>query len=263
MERTSSHRSRSSAGIRLACCLVVCFSTFLRGLRWWVLLRAEGPISKPAVIWASIAGQVTNIFIPGRGGDGLSAPDPARHADASKSFCLPTTLTERVMDVACLTVFGVTAMMWLEYVPQWMIAGTRVMALLAATGVAFLVRPPLVPGEADSQAGCQAAIAEALHQRLRARDSPFRRWPESALSTSESISFLLSDFANLAVLCALSLPVGGCSAFELVFPAGGALQRRAGSLPDDTHHTCWDCAVPLPCCDRPRAFWFCKESRLR
>ena len=89
----------------------------------------------------------------------------ARHADASKSFALATTLTERVMDVACLTVFGVTAMMWLENVPQWMIAGTRVMALLAATGVAFLVAIPFLERPIHRLVA-RLPLPRALHQRL-------------------------------------------------------------------------------------------------
>lgn len=149
----------------LVCCLVACFTTFLRGLRWSVLLRAAGPISMGAVTWASIAGQVTNSFIPGRGGDVFRVMYLARHAEASKSFALATTLTERVMDAACLTLFGLMAMMWLESVPEWMVTGTRVMAVLAVTGVAFLFAIPLLQRPIHAVVG-RLPLPQAVHLHL-------------------------------------------------------------------------------------------------
>lgn len=118
-----------------------------------------------AVIWASIAGQVTNSFIPGRGGDVFRVMYLARHAGASKSFALATTLTERVMDVACLTVFGAMAMMWLESPPEWMVTGTRVVAVLAAIGVAFLFMIPVMERPIHTTIG-RLPLPQSVHQRL-------------------------------------------------------------------------------------------------
>lgn len=128
----------------LACCLILCLDMCLRGVRWWILLRADKPISVVTVIWASVAGQFTNSFIPGRGGDLYRVWYLGKRADASKSFALATTLTERVIDVVALALIGVGAMLWLENIPDWMITATRVMAVLGAIGVIGILAIPIM-----------------------------------------------------------------------------------------------------------------------
>lgn len=207
------------AGARLPyvilCCLIVCMATFLRGLRWWVLMHAGASLPARAVVWASIVGQVTNSFIPARGGDVYRVVYLARHADVSKSFALATTLTERVMDVACITIFGVLAMFWLEKVPEWMAAGTRILAICAAAGVAFLFAIPalenplqrLVPRLPLPQA-IQHRVGEIVPRFIKGLRTLYRPVTASAFFTL-TVLIWLSDALSAffwAIALHLTLP---------------------------------------------------------
>jgi glycosyltransferase 2 family protein len=91
-----------------------------------------------------VFGQFTNNFVPGRAGDLLRVLYLGRHAEASRSFALATTLTERVLDAAILTAVALFAMLWLESIPDWMATGVRVLALLSVVAVVLLVAVPFL-----------------------------------------------------------------------------------------------------------------------
>jgi uncharacterized protein (TIRG00374 family) len=199
----------------LVCCLIVCLATCLRGLRWWVLLRADKPIPIGAVIWASVAGQFTNSFIPGRGGDLYRVWYLGKRADASKSFALATTLTERVMDVVALAMFGVVAMMWLENVPEWVVTGTRLVALLGATGIVGLLAVPVLERPILSVVG-RAPLPAGLRKRVKEMIPRFVRGLKALHQPARAVSFL-----SLTVVILLIDALGICvwaAALHLSFP---------------------------------------------
>jgi glycosyltransferase 2 family protein len=170
-------------------CLVVCLATTLRGLRWWVLLRADGPIPLRTVILASMAGQFTNCFIPGRGGDLYRVLYLGKCANVSKSFALATTLTERVMDVVALAVFGVAAIMWLENIAEWLVTGTRVVAVLGAIGVVVLFAIPLMEVPIHTVVG-RLPLPSTLRERLKRMIPRFVQGLKALRQPVRALSFI-------------------------------------------------------------------------
>jgi glycosyltransferase 2 family protein len=192
----------TAAGARinylLVYCLVVCLATSLRGLRWWVLLRADGPISVGTVMLASMAGQFTNCFIPGRGGDLYRVLYLGKCANASKSFALATTLTERVMDVVALAAFGVVAMMWLENIPEWVVTGTRVVAVLGAIGVVVLLAIPLMEVPIHTVVG-RLPLPSTLRERLKRMIPRFVQGLKALRQPIRALSFISLTIVTLLI----------------------------------------------------------------
>jgi uncharacterized protein (TIRG00374 family) len=233
----------TAAGARLnyllVYCLVVCLATALRGLRWWVLLRAAGPISMRTVILASAAGQFTNCFIPGRGGDVYRVLYLGKFANASRSFALATTLTERVMDVVALAAFGVVAMRWLENIPEWMVSCTSVVAVLGAIGVVVLFAIPLLEAPIHTVVA-RLPLPSTLRERLKRIIPRFveglkaLRQPVRALSfISLTIVTLLIDAlaASLwAVALHLTLPFNHAVLLNTVLNLSQAVPVTPGGL---------------------------------
>jgi uncharacterized protein (TIRG00374 family) len=192
----------TAAGARLdyffVCVVLVCLTTSLRGMRWWVLLRADGPISMGTVIWASVAGQFTNSYIPGRGGDVFRVIYLGKRADASKSFALATTLTERVSDVVALALFGIVAIMWLEEVPSWLIAATRVMVVLGILGVLGIFAIPLLESQIHSVVKW-VPLPSSLTERLTALIPRFVEGLKALHQPARALFFILLTIITLLI----------------------------------------------------------------
>jgi uncharacterized protein (TIRG00374 family) len=119
------------AAVVAACCL--------RGLRWWILLSSEGSVSLRSALWASMAGQMVNSFVPARGGDLFRVAYIAGNERISKVFALGTTLVERIVDMAVITVFGVFAMTRVSEIAPSIRLGTLIVALCSFAGVVVII----------------------------------------------------------------------------------------------------------------------------
>jgi uncharacterized membrane protein YbhN (UPF0104 family) len=117
-------------------------SYFLRGVRWRILLNAEGRFSIGTVFWANMAGYLGNNFLPARAGEVLRSVLISSRSSLSKTYVLTTAISERLMDVIALVLFGSVALLGIDPKPRWMADLSRTMALGAAAGaIAITVLP--------------------------------------------------------------------------------------------------------------------------
>lgn len=122
--------------------LTVSISYFIRGLRWRILLTADRPVSPLTAFWGICAGYLGNNFLPARAGEVIRSALIARKTGISVSYVLATAVVERVLDVVALVLISAGAVAALGSAPTWLVAATRVMAVLAVVGlVAFYVIP--------------------------------------------------------------------------------------------------------------------------
>jgi glycosyltransferase 2 family protein len=128
--------------------LALAFLTFtvsycIRALRWRLLLSADRRIAPITVFWGIVVGYLGNNFLPARAGELIRSALLARKTGLSVSFVLATALVERVLDVVALVLIGFAAVATLAAdVPAWLVAATRVMAVLAVAGLAVFVAIP-------------------------------------------------------------------------------------------------------------------------
>ncbi len=111
----------------------------LRGARWWILMSAEGSVPLKSALWASMAGQMVNSFVPARGGDLFRAAYIGHDAQISKMFALGTTLLERITDMAVITALGMIAISRLPAIAPWLRWGTIIVALCSLAGILGIV----------------------------------------------------------------------------------------------------------------------------
>ena len=121
---------------------LISWSSFVRSLRWRILLNAEGRFSIPTVFWATMAGYLGNSVLPARAGEVLRTVLISNQSTLSKAYVLTTALGERMMDVIALVLAGAIALMGVHPQPAWMHDVSRGMAAIAIAGALFVVIVP-------------------------------------------------------------------------------------------------------------------------
>ena len=114
--------------------LFVCVSSFLRSLRWRILLNAEANLSVWTVFRATMAGYLGNNFLPARAGELIRSLLIVRRSRLSTTYVLTTALSERMMDVIALVLWSSLVLMGVHPKPQWMADLSRSLAIVAAMG---------------------------------------------------------------------------------------------------------------------------------
>jgi glycosyltransferase 2 family protein len=114
--------------LALALCRIT-VASFIRSLRWRVLLSAEKSLPSGTVFWATMAGYLGNNFLPARAGEVIRTVLIGQAADLSKSFVLATALTERMMDVVALVLISLAALSALQGLPAELLKAVQVMSL--------------------------------------------------------------------------------------------------------------------------------------
>jgi uncharacterized protein (TIRG00374 family) len=121
-------------------------SSFLRGLRWRVLLSAEKPIAPVTAFWATMVGYLGNNFLPARAGEIIRSVAIGQVAGISTSFVLATALTERMIDAVVLVLIGLATLLSLEGLPQVLLDLLRVIGMVAFAGLIGLFIAPRLEG---------------------------------------------------------------------------------------------------------------------
>jgi glycosyltransferase 2 family protein len=117
------------------------FSYLLRSLRWRVLLTADRDVSPLTALWGTAAGYLGNAVLPARAGEIIRSVLIGRKTGIPISYVLATALTERVMDVIALVLFGSLALTAVGTIPDWLIGAAKVMTIvgLVGTGIFFIL----------------------------------------------------------------------------------------------------------------------------
>lgn len=112
----------------------LCLSSFLRSVRWRILLNAEADLSVWTVFRATMAGYLGNNFLPARAGELIRTLLISRRSGLSKTYVLTTALSERMSDVIALVLWSSIALLSVESKPAWMADLSRSLAVVAALG---------------------------------------------------------------------------------------------------------------------------------
>jgi len=153
------HVWRIIAGARwgwlVAAALTTCASSFLRGLRWRVLLNAAAHFDVLTVFWATMAGYLGNAFLPARAGEVVRTLLISSRSSLTRTYVLTTALSERMMDAIALVLWSSVVLIEVHPKPEWLDRLSRTLALAAAAGVIAVAVLPHT-----------GSLCEAVIQRL-------------------------------------------------------------------------------------------------
>jgi len=211
-------------------------STFLRGLRWRLLLAADRPIPVLLGFWGVAAGYLGNGFLPARAGELLRSALVARQTGLGTTYVLATALTERILDAVALALILAGVLATLEQVPDWLVVAGRAGAVLGAVGLVGLLVLPFFEGVALGILR-RLPLPPTLRDRLATLVERFLLGLRAVRSLARASQFLgltaavwIID-ATAMILCArgLDLTLGYRTAFLLLSALG--LASAAPSTP--------------------------------
>ena len=213
-----------------------CFSLFLRGLRWRILLNAAGRFSVGTVFWANSAGYLGNNLLPARAGEVIRSFLISSRSSLSRTYVLTTALSERLMDVIALVLWSSLLLVGVNPKPRWMEDLARTLAILAAAGgvaIAILPYTGSLLKEALLRIPMPARARElALHLtgQVLSGMRAFHDWRRFAGFAGLTVVIWMTDAAGVMVLGrALSLAISFATAFLLL--AGMGLGSALPSTP--------------------------------
>lgn len=119
---------------------IASLSTVLRSIRWRILLSAATQVPLSTVFSVYSAGQLGNAVLPARLGDVFRATSLGR-VRVNSGFTLATILGERLLDTGFLVSMSTVALSSYS-VPAWLMHGSRLFAVLAMAGLAFVILLP-------------------------------------------------------------------------------------------------------------------------
>ena len=175
-------------------------SSFLRSLRWRVLLNARAQFDVPTVFWATMAGYLGNNFLPARAGELVRTFIISSRSALTRTYVLTTALAERMMDAITLVLWSGVVLMGVHPKPAWLDQVSRTLAVGAAAGLAAVVVLP------HAKNLCDAVL---------------RRLPLSDKLLPLAEQFLLGlqtfhDFRRLAAFAAYTITIWSIDAFTVV-----------------------------------------------
>jgi len=117
-------------------------SSWIRALRWRVLLTSEQDIPAKNVFWANMAGYLGNNILPARAGELIRAAYVSRENHISTSFALATGLVERFIDLIALVILGSISISMTGILSKPLQDALKVMAGIAGVGIITLLILP-------------------------------------------------------------------------------------------------------------------------
>jgi uncharacterized protein (TIRG00374 family) len=122
--------------------LVGTTATFVRSLRWRLLLTAEAPVSPTTAFWATNIGYFGNNYLPARAGEFMRTYMVSAGSTLSKAYILTTALAERVSDGIALICIAAVVLLTIRNRPGWLAHASRPFAILGLLGVVCIVVLP-------------------------------------------------------------------------------------------------------------------------
>jgi glycosyltransferase 2 family protein len=209
----------------LAAGLITCGSSFLRGLRWRLLLNAEARFDVMTVFWAMMAGYLGNNFLPARAGELVRTFLISSRSTLTRTYVLTTALSERMMDAIALVLWSSIVLMGMHPKPAWLDQASRTAALFAGAGLLAVI---VLPHTGNL---CEAFIARLpLPHGIREKLLHFAQQILLGLKTFHDVR----RFTAFTAFTALIWCADGCSAMvaaralDIDLPFGGALLLMCG-----------------------------------
>jgi len=122
--------------------LTTCVSSFLRSLRWRVLLNALGSFDVLTVFWATMAGYLGNQFLPARAGELIRTFIISSRSSLTRTYVLTTALSERMMDAIALVLWSSVVLLGVHPKPAWLEQLSRTLAVAAGAGLLAVIVIP-------------------------------------------------------------------------------------------------------------------------
>jgi uncharacterized protein (TIRG00374 family) len=127
--------ARARGGWLAAAGLAIAVSSFLRALRWRLLLSAAARFDVLTVFWATMAGYLGNAFLPARAGELIRTFIISSRSELSRTYVLTTALAERMMDAIALVLWSGVVLMGVQPKPAWLDEISRTLTAGAAAGL--------------------------------------------------------------------------------------------------------------------------------
>ena len=229
----------ASPSLLAAAFIVNAISMVLRGVRWWVFLRAAGSRSVWLAVRAALAGAALNNLVLAQGGEAARVVFVSRASGVPSARVLATLALERLFDAVGFVILLVVATFALPLPPalvRWRIpaAGALVVVIVALGALVYIARRP-----------AQEAVVETLAPT--SAFARFRRYvshfgssaKELATPMRFSLALIISMLAWLgqlltyhwcAVAAGISLPIAASLAALLAGNLGFLVRATPGSV---------------------------------
>jgi len=122
--------------------LITSGASFLRSLRWRVLLNAAAHFDVMTVFWATMAGYLGNNFLPARAGEVVRSFIISSRSSLTRTYVLTTALSERMMDAIALVLWSSVVLIGVHPKPDWLDKVSRTAATAAGAGLLAVIVLP-------------------------------------------------------------------------------------------------------------------------
>ena len=117
-------------------------TSWMRAIRWKILLATEKNIPTKNVFFANMAGYLGNNILPARAGELIRAIYIGRENGISTSFALATGVIERLVDFITLVFLGTVMLSNTGVISTTFQSGLRGMSAIALIGFVGILTAP-------------------------------------------------------------------------------------------------------------------------
>jgi uncharacterized protein (TIRG00374 family) len=221
---------RASLALLAAAMLCNGASLVLRGIRWWIFLRAVNGGSVTLAIRGAVVGSGFNNFLVANGGEAARALFVAREGGASRTSVVATLAMERIFDPICFLLLLVTATFTIPLPSPFLHARVAavVVLLIATVGFLVLMHAPNAETVSGTISGWRLQV-HRFRSRVAALATPAR--VASALACSIGVwMFQLLEYAVVARSAGVQLPFGASVAAMVLINAGLVFRATPGGV---------------------------------
>jgi uncharacterized protein (TIRG00374 family) len=210
----------------------------LKGVRWWVFLRALGHVPLPLVLRATFAGASLNNMVVAQGGEGARVLLVSRATGVSSAGVLAALALERALDVVTYLALLVSAAWMLDlpaHIARWRVAAAAVLTLAALLLVALGIgaRRHAAAAGAGGAAAVSGGRVSAYLRRMRSGTALVATPPRLAAAILLSLgawSLQVATYHLAARAAHLPLPLAGSVAALLAVGISFLVRATPGNV---------------------------------
>jgi uncharacterized protein (TIRG00374 family) len=141
-------------------------TSWVRALRWRILLSAEKHIPTRNVFWANMAGYLGNNIFPARAGEFVRAAYVSKENKLSMSYSLTTGFVERMIDLIALVILGSISLSVAGIFSPPIQNAVKVMSGVAIVGIAVLLVTPYFGGGLHRILAGRLAVSTSVTEKF-------------------------------------------------------------------------------------------------
>jgi glycosyltransferase 2 family protein len=166
-------------------------SSWVRALRWQILLTAEKHIPTRNVFWANMAGYLGNNILPARAGELIRATYVSKENNLSVSYSLATGLVERFIDLVALVILGSTSLAIAGILSDPLQGALKVMSGIAIVGIIALLVMPYIGGRLRRILAALPLVSLSAKEKIGGLLKQFVRGLEALHHPKRAAAFIL------------------------------------------------------------------------